>query len=156
MICVIRGWVTLANRATPVINKNRGRDHWPQVAYALLAGGGLRTGQVIGATNCLSEYPQERPVHFQEVFVTLYHNLGIDVSRTTLSDRSDPAVSRLIASCACGSRDESAVASSGCGKRERNRALLSQRCGRRGHSQNWQAMRLRSEWPQRPVWRRDD
>jgi hypothetical protein len=73
---------------TPVINKNGGRDHWPQVACALLAGGGLRTGQVIGATNRLGEYPQERPVHFQEVFATLYHNLGIDVSRTTLPDRS--------------------------------------------------------------------
>ncbi|MFO0918717.1 MAG: DUF1501 domain-containing protein [Planctomycetaceae bacterium] len=73
---------------TPVINKHGGRDHWPQVACALLAGGGIRAGQVIGATNKLGEYPTERPVHFQEVFATLYHNLGIDVGQTTLPDRS--------------------------------------------------------------------
>lgn len=72
---------------TPVINKNGGRDHWPQVACALLAGGGIRTGQVIGATNKLGEFPIERPVHFQEVFATLYHNLGIDPATTTLPDR---------------------------------------------------------------------
>src|SRR5207253_3541537 len=36
---------------TPRINNNAGRDHWPQVSAAILAGGGLRTGQVIGATN---------------------------------------------------------------------------------------------------------
>lgn len=73
---------------TPVINKNGGRDHWPQVGCALLAGGGMRTGQVIGSTNRLGEHPLERPVHFQEVFATLYHNLGIDVEHTTLPDRS--------------------------------------------------------------------
>ncbi len=72
---------------TPVINKNGGRDHWPQVACAFLAGGGIRAGQVIGATNKLGEFPTERPVHFQEVFATLYHNLGIDVSTATLPDR---------------------------------------------------------------------
>lgn len=73
---------------TPVINKLGGRDHWPQVGCALLAGGGMRTGQVIGSTNRLGEFPQERPVHFQEIFATLYHNLGIDVSTATLTDRS--------------------------------------------------------------------
>jgi uncharacterized protein (DUF1501 family) len=71
---------------TPRINKNAGRDHWPGVSCALLAGGGMRGGQVIGATNRLGEEPTERPVHFQEVFATLYHNLGIDTSRTTLTD----------------------------------------------------------------------
>lgn len=73
---------------TPVINKNGGRDHWPQVGCAMLAGGGMRTGQVIGATNHLGEHPRERPVHFQEVFATLYRCLGIDISRTTLPDVS--------------------------------------------------------------------
>ncbi len=73
---------------TPKINKNGGRDHWPRVGCALLAGGGMRTGQVIGATNDLGEHPTERPVHFQEVFATLYHNLGIDVHHTTINDLS--------------------------------------------------------------------
>ena len=71
---------------TPVINKNGGRDHWPQVGCAMLAGGGMKTGQVIGSTNRLGEFPKDRPVHFQEVFATLYQNLGIDVSRTTIPD----------------------------------------------------------------------
>jgi uncharacterized protein (DUF1501 family) len=71
---------------TPRINGGAGRDHWSKAAFALLAGGGLRTGQVIGATNRLGEYAQDRPVHFQQVFATLYHLLGIDVGGTTLID----------------------------------------------------------------------
>jgi uncharacterized protein DUF1501 len=71
---------------TPRINKNAGRDHWPQVSCALLAGGGMRTGQAIGATNRLGEYAKERPVHFQEIFATLYYNLGIDPMMTTITD----------------------------------------------------------------------
>jgi len=73
---------------TPKINANAGRDHWPNVSCALLAGGGLRTGQVIGSTDRLGAEPKDRPVHFQEVFATLYHSLGIDANRTTLPDLS--------------------------------------------------------------------
>jgi len=71
---------------TPKINKEAGRDHWPQVACALLAGGGMKTGQVIGTTNRLAEHAKDRPVHFQEVFATLYHNLGIDLPTATVKD----------------------------------------------------------------------
>ncbi|MCX7386334.1 MAG: DUF1501 domain-containing protein [Planctomycetota bacterium] len=71
---------------TPKINNKGGRDHWPQVGCALLAGGGIRTGQVIGETNALAEYPTKRPVHFQEIFATLYHNLGLDIDRATIDD----------------------------------------------------------------------
>jgi hypothetical protein len=71
---------------TPRINKSAGRDHWPQVSCALLAGGGIRTGQVIGSTNRLGEHAQDRPVTFPEVFATLYHNLGIDVNTATIGD----------------------------------------------------------------------
>ena len=73
---------------TPKINKDGGRDHWPQVGCALLAGGGMKTGQVIGSTNRLGETAKDRPVHFQEVFATLYHNLGIDLAATTVKDVS--------------------------------------------------------------------
>ena len=73
---------------TPKINPEAGRDHWPQVSCALLAGGGMHTGQIIGATNHLGEYATERPVHFQEILATLYHNLGIDVENTLIQDRS--------------------------------------------------------------------
>ena len=73
---------------TPRINKDAGRDHWPKVSCALLAGGGLRTGQVIGSTDRLGEEARDRPVHFQEIFATLYHNLGIDVRKATVRDYS--------------------------------------------------------------------
>jgi Protein of unknown function (DUF1501) len=66
---------------TPRINKTAGRDHWPQVSCALLAGGGMRTGQVIGATNRLAEHAVKRPVTHQEVFATLYHNIGLNLSK---------------------------------------------------------------------------
>lgn len=71
---------------TPRINQKGGRDHWPKVACAMMAGGGIRTGQVIGATNRLGEHATERPVHFQDIFATLYHNVGIDVNRATIDD----------------------------------------------------------------------
>jgi hypothetical protein len=73
---------------TPRINKGAGRDHWPQVSCALLAGGGMRTGQAIGATNRLGEFAKDRPVHFQEIFATLYQTLGIDPALTTINDPS--------------------------------------------------------------------
>ena len=71
---------------SPRINANGGRDHWPNVSCALMAGGGMRTGQVIGATDRLGGEAAERPVHFQEVFATLYNNLGINPGTTTVSD----------------------------------------------------------------------
>ena len=71
---------------TPKINGNAGRDHWPGASAALMAGGGIRSGQVIGSTNRYAERPKDRPVHFREVFATLYHSLGIDIERTQLRD----------------------------------------------------------------------
>jgi hypothetical protein len=73
---------------TPIINKNAGRDHWPRVSCALLAGGGFRHGQLIGATDRLGGEATERPVRFGEVFATLYHHLGIDAGLETVSDLS--------------------------------------------------------------------
>jgi hypothetical protein len=71
---------------TPQINKDAGRDHWPNVSCALLSGGGMKTGQIIGSTDRLGGEAKDRPVQFGEVFATLYHNLGIDVSKTTIPD----------------------------------------------------------------------
>jgi hypothetical protein len=71
---------------TPKVNKDAGRDHWPQVSCALLACGGMRTGQVIGSTDRLAGQVKDRPVQFGEVFATLYHNLGIDADRETVTD----------------------------------------------------------------------
>jgi hypothetical protein len=71
---------------TPKISAQVGRDHWPQVNCALMAGGGTRTGQVIGATDRIAGEAVARPVTFGELHATLYHNLGIDVNRTTIQD----------------------------------------------------------------------
>jgi hypothetical protein len=73
---------------TPQINKDAGRDHWPQVSTAVLACGGMRTGQVIGSTDRLGGEAKDRPVHFQEVFASLYQNLGIDAGKVTVPDLS--------------------------------------------------------------------
>jgi hypothetical protein len=71
---------------TPRINNGAGRDHWPQVSCALLAGGGMKTGQVIGSTNRLGEYAKDRPVTFGEIIATLYQNLGINPETATIND----------------------------------------------------------------------
>jgi hypothetical protein len=55
-----------------------GRDHWPDAQSALVSGGGLRMGQVIGATNRRGEYPVERPLTPQDLLATIYRHLGID------------------------------------------------------------------------------
>ena len=56
------------------------------MALALLACGGMRHGQVIGATDKQAGEPTERPVAFGEVFATLYKQMGIDVTKATLTD----------------------------------------------------------------------
>src|SRR5262245_29159410 len=73
---------------TPRINANGGRDHWPRVCSALIAGGGLRMGQVIGSTSRWGEEPRTRPVHFRDIFATLYERLDIDVATTQFTDLS--------------------------------------------------------------------
>ena len=73
---------------TPKINKLQSRDHWPRASFALMAGGGMNTGQVIGATSKDGGEPTERPVKFQEVFATLYHCLGIDPTQATVTDNT--------------------------------------------------------------------
>ena len=55
-----------------------GRDHWPQAYSALVSGGGLRMGQVVGSTNSKGEYPSERPLSPQDLLATVYRHLGID------------------------------------------------------------------------------
>jgi hypothetical protein len=73
---------------TPKINSRAGRDHWSRVMSVLLAGGGMKNGQVIGATDPKGYRPADRPVYLGEVMATLYKNLGIDVSKQQLTDLS--------------------------------------------------------------------
>ena len=71
---------------TPKISDIVGRDHWPQVNQAFLAGGGWRHGQVIGATDRLGAEASARPVNFGDVYATLFRHLGIDPASTTITD----------------------------------------------------------------------
>ena len=71
---------------TPRVNNTAGRDHWARASFFFLAGGGLRHGQMIGATSRNGEEPIERPIHIQNVFHTIYHQLGIDSNTVTLTD----------------------------------------------------------------------
>ena len=81
----IVGWGEFG-RTPRIDRKTGGRHHWPAVAPAILAGGGMRVGQVIGATDRNAGTVTERPVDYQDVIATLYHNLGIDLGKTTLVD----------------------------------------------------------------------
>ncbi len=71
---------------TPKVNNKGGRDHWPKVSMGIMAGGGMRVGQVIGSTDRIAAEATSRPVHYQDVIATLYHNLGINPRQTTVTD----------------------------------------------------------------------
>ncbi len=71
---------------TPRVNAGAGRDHWSRVAMGFMAGGGMKLGQVIGSSSANAEEARDRPVQLQEVFATLYHNMGIPVHKTQLVD----------------------------------------------------------------------
>ncbi len=66
---------------TPWLNAAGGRDHWPGVWSVAMAGGGVRAGHVIGASDADAAYPADRPVAPQELLATIYHNLGVDASQ---------------------------------------------------------------------------
>jgi hypothetical protein len=67
---------------TPKVNRGAGRDHWAPAMSALVAGGGLKMGQAIGATSARGEYPRDRRYTPPQVLSTLYRVLGIDPSLT--------------------------------------------------------------------------
>jgi hypothetical protein len=64
---------------TPKINPAGGRDHWPQCWSILFAGGGIKGGRVVGASDEIGAYPKDRPVTPSEVAATIYHSLGVDL-----------------------------------------------------------------------------
>ena len=79
---------------TPKINKDAGRDHWARVNSVILSGGGMKVGQVIGATDKLGASAVNRPVHFRDVLATIYHNLGID-PHSFIRDKADRPINIL-------------------------------------------------------------
>jgi uncharacterized protein (DUF1501 family) len=67
---------------TPKVNNSAGRDHWSPVMSALVAGGGLKMGQAVGASTAKGERPKDRPYTVPQVLGTVYRALGIDPSIT--------------------------------------------------------------------------
>jgi uncharacterized protein (DUF1501 family) len=75
---------------TPLVNRGAGRDHWPSSMSVLLAGGGMKMGQVIGSTDDKGARPKDRPLHPNDVLATLYKHLGIDHSQAFVNPAGRP------------------------------------------------------------------
>ena len=75
---------------TPRINSNSGRDHWSNVFTAVLAGGGLKRGVILGESDARAEFPKERPTSPQDVLATMYHQLGINRHKSYVNDANRP------------------------------------------------------------------
>jgi hypothetical protein len=75
---------------TPLVNRGAGRDHWPSSMSVLLAGGGMKMGQVIGSTDDRGARPKDRPLHPNDVLATLYKHLGIDHSQAFVNPAGRP------------------------------------------------------------------
>lgn len=78
---------------TPKINGDAGRDHWPQCNSVVLAGGGIRGGQVVGESDATAAYPVSRPVTPADLNATVFRALGYDphaVTYRSLDDRPIP------------------------------------------------------------------
>jgi uncharacterized protein (DUF1501 family) len=75
---------------TPNVNGGNGRDHFTRNFCAALAGGGLAGGRVVGRTNALGTEPAERPVSVQDLFATVYRQLGVDAQKKYMTPVGRP------------------------------------------------------------------
>jgi hypothetical protein len=75
---------------TPKINSDAGRDHWGPCQSALLAGGGIRGGQVYGASDRIAAYPKDSPVSPEDFLATIYHAMGISPEREVRDQNGRP------------------------------------------------------------------
>lgn len=76
--------------ASAALGRSGGRDHHPQAFTMWMTGGGIRTGQTVGATDELGFHPIETPVHVHDIQATILHQLGIDHERLTFSYAGRP------------------------------------------------------------------
>ena len=90
--CLVVVWGEFGR--TPKINKDAGRDHWARVNFALMSGGGLRTGQVIGTTDAQAGEAKTDAIPYPNVLATTYHALGIDPHAMVydVSNRPNPVL----------------------------------------------------------------
>jgi hypothetical protein len=75
---------------TPKVNAGGGRDHWPRVFSILLAGGGIKRGQVYGASDALAAEPVKSPLSVEDYAHTLYHLIGIDAKKDLITPGGRP------------------------------------------------------------------
>ena len=68
---------------TPKINARGGRDHYPRAMFCLLAGGGIKGGQVVGESDAKGELPKDKPISPDDVAASFFHTLGIDHTKLT-------------------------------------------------------------------------
>lgn len=74
---------------TPKINNDAGRDHWPQCNSIVMAGGGIRGGQVVGASDAQAAYPASRPLSPADIHATVFKALGYDPHATYYRSHDD-------------------------------------------------------------------
>jgi len=77
---------------TPIINKGAGRDHWSFCYSLIMAGGGIRAGQVHGSSDRSAAYPAANPVSPADLAATIYHCLGIDHHEHVLDQQGRPLI----------------------------------------------------------------
>lgn len=75
---------------TPKVNAGGGRDHWPRVFSLVLAGGGVKRGQVYGASDALAAEPKQSALGIEDYAHTLYHLLGVDARKDLMSPGNRP------------------------------------------------------------------
>lgn len=84
--------VTTEFGRTPKLNRDGGRDHWPRVFSAVLAGGGVQRGLVYGSSDATSSGPDRDPLSVEDLAATLYHQLGIDHNKRLMAPGNRPVV----------------------------------------------------------------
>jgi uncharacterized protein (DUF1501 family) len=75
---------------SPQMNSRAGRDHWPHVFSAALAGGGIQGGRVVGSSDDKGAYPKDNPKTPQDVLATIYRHLGVDIHKEYLDHTGRP------------------------------------------------------------------
>ena len=75
---------------TPTVNKDMGRDHWPNAQSVVVAGGGVKGGQVIGSTDERAMGPAERPLHVEDFAASLYRGVGLDPAKEYITPSGRP------------------------------------------------------------------
>ncbi|MEQ8208452.1 MAG: DUF1501 domain-containing protein [Lacipirellulaceae bacterium] len=75
---------------TPKINQDSGRDHWSKVFSVVLAGGGIRRGEIVGSSGPTASDPEETPISPEDLATTIYHQLGIPAEKELMAPGGRP------------------------------------------------------------------